>query len=187
MTHALRACLLALALLAPVAAFAIEAAPATDPVTGAAPDAAPKAAPARDAAARPPLQLNETQQYCQNIAAAAADARFAWQRKRISDLEAQLKQRIADLEAREAAFKEFLAHRDEVMKRATDTVVGIYSHMKPDVAAKQLSGLDDDLAAAILTHLTQKQASIILNEVDPDRAVKLINTMTAAMPTEKKS
>jgi flagellar motility protein MotE (MotC chaperone) len=204
MTHASRASLTALAIVWPALGFAAGPVPdATGPAAAAAPSgamAAPAekttaapvtpvvpAALATDEVAKPTFQLNETQQYCQNIAAAAADARFAWQRKRLTELEAKLKQRIADLEEREQTFKDFMARRDEMMKRATDTVVGIYSHMKPDSAAKQISALDDELAAAILTQLTQKQASAVLDQIDADRAAKLINVMTAVMPSEKKS
>lgn len=137
--------------------------------------------------AKPAATLNETQQYCQNIAAAAADARFAWQRKQLTDLDAKLKQRIADLEDREAAFKEVLAHRDEVMKRAGDTVVGIYAHMKPDAAAQQLAALDDETASAILAQLSQKQASTILNEIPAERAAKLVGAITASVSMGKRS
>ncbi len=132
-----------------------------------------------------PAPQNETQQYCSNIAAAAADARFAWQRKQLTDLQAQLKQRVADLEAKEAEFKVVMAQREEMTKKATDTVVGLYAHMKPEAAAAQLAALDDPLAAAILAQLSQRQASSILNEIPADKAAKLVAVIGTV--AEKKS
>ena len=42
--------------------------------------------------------------------------------------------------------KAALAKRDDALKRAADTLVGIFSKMKPDAAAAQLSALDDETA-----------------------------------------
>lgn len=147
--------------------------------------ATPKPAGSPGGEARP--GLNETQQYCQNIAAAAADARFAWQRKQLTDLQAQIKQRVADLEAKEAEFKAAAARREEMLKKASEAIVGIYGHMKPDAAAAQLAELDESMAASILAQLTQQKASSILNEIPAEKAAKLVTAMTAGMAPEKKS
>ena len=40
--------------------------------------------------------------YCANVAPSIAEARIAWQTKRLNELDAQIKQRIADLEKAEA-------------------------------------------------------------------------------------
>ena len=121
---------------------------------------------------------SEAQRYCQNIAAAAADARFAFQAKQLTELEAHLRDTMAALEAKQAEFRELLAKREAVMKQAAASLVGIYAKMKPDAAASQLAALDDGTAAAVLMQLNARQASAILNEVKPDRAVQLVNTMT---------
>jgi flagellar motility protein MotE (MotC chaperone) len=125
--------------------------------------------------ARPPQ--TDAQQYCVNIAASAMEARFKWQAKRLSDLEAQIKQRIAELEAKQAEYKDWLARRQEAMKRAEEGLVGIYSHMRPEAAALQLSALDDDTAAAVLSKLSARSASAILNEMDPRRAARVANAL----------
>ena len=129
---------------------------------------------------------NETQQYCSNIAAAAADARYAWQRKQLTDLQAELKQQTADLDAKQSEFKVVLARRDEMMKKANDTVIGLYAHMKADAAATQLAALDTEMAAAILSQLNQRQATLILNEIPPEKAARLV-TSIASFGAEKKS
>lgn len=159
----------------------LPAAPVVPVVAGGAPVPGSSA----EAAKVPPV-LNETQQYCSNIAAAAADARFAWQRRQLSDLQAALKQRVDELDQKEAELKAVIARRDEMMKKATETVVGIYAHMKPDAAAAQLAALDDQAAAAILAQLTQQKASVILNEIPSEKAAKLVTAITA-VTTEKKS
>lgn len=129
---------------------------------------------------------NETQQYCSNIAAAAADARYAWQRKQLTDLQAQLRQQTADLDAKQTEFKAVLARRDEMMKKANDTVIGLYAHMKAEAAASQLAALETEIAAAILSQLNQRQATLILNEIPPDKAARLV-TSIATFGAEKKS
>ena len=68
------------------------------------------------------------------------------------------------------------------MKHATEIIVGIYAHMRPEVAATQLSALDDATAAAVLAQLNARQASAILNEIAPDRAAHLVTTISGLMP-----
>lgn len=147
--------------------------------------------PAEVAKAAPsgPAPMSDAQKYCQNIAAAAADARFAWQSKKLVELEGQVKQRIADLQAKQAQYKDVLTQYDQTLKRAKETVVGIYAHMRPEVAASQLSALDDATAAAVLAQLNARQASAILNEIAPERAVRLVNAISSLTPAgdEKKS
>ena len=126
--------------------------------------------------------LTDAQKYCQNIAAAAADARFAWQSKKIAELETQLQQRVADLEAKQAEYRAVLQQREDAMTRAKAALVGIYAHMQPEPAASQLSALDDATAAAVLSQLNPRQASAILDEIAPDRAVRLVNTITSLVP-----
>lgn len=133
-----------------------------------------------------PAPRNETQQYCSNIAAAAADARYAWQRKQLTDLQAQLKQQTAELDAKQTEIRAVLARRDEMMKKANDTVIGLYAHMKAEAAASQLAALDNEMAAVILSQLNQRQATSILNEIPPEKAARLV-TAIASFAAEKKS
>ena len=97
-----------------------------------------------------------------------------------------MQQTIADLEVREAALKEMLAKRDDALKRADATLVGIFAKMKPDAAAAQLSALDDETAAAVLQQLNPRAASAILDEITPDRAARLVNTITGKEPADGK-
>lgn len=176
----------------PAAAKATTAPGRADPVAGFVPvlavQPAAQVAAVQASSVQPPAAAGEVQLYCRNIAAAAADARFAWQARQIKELQAQLAQRIQDLDAKAADYRDALAKHDAAMKRAADSLVGIYGHMKPDAAAAQLSQLDDDTAAAVISQLNPRQSSAILNEVAPERAVHLINAIAgAAGPDGKKS
>ena len=127
--------------------------------------------------------------YCVNIAAAATDARFNWQAKKLQEVEVRVKARIAELDARQVELKAWLDRREQVNREARENLVGIYAKMRPETAAAQISLLSDETAAAVLAALTPRQASAIFNEMSqPERAAKLAgllgNPMSAA--NEKK-
>lgn len=155
-----------------VAASPAGPAAAQDPKVAMAPAAAPPA--------------SEAQRYCQNVAAAAADARFALQTRKLNDLEGEIAKRVAALEEKEAEVKDVLSRHDEAIKHADATLVAIYAKMRPDAAAQQISALDDATAAAVLEQLTARQSSAILNEITPERAVKLVNTISGLVPGDGK-
>lgn len=160
----------------------VEAAPVA-PVSTAAPAPAAAATAPTTAAAPAAPAMSEAQQYCQNIAAAAADARFAWQSKKLGEVETQIKQRLAELDTRQAEVKDILNRYNDALKRAKAGLVDIYAKMKPETAAAQIAVMDDSAAAAILSQLNPQKASAILNEIAPDRAVRLVTTMSALVPT----
>jgi flagellar motility protein MotE (MotC chaperone) len=120
------------------------------------------------------------EEYCTNIANAAADARFAWQKRALAEIEQEIAKRIAVLEEKTADYQKWLARRDEFSKKANETVLRIYSRMRPDAAAVQLAALDEETAASVLTKLEPRTASLILNEMDPAQAVRLTGTISGA-------
>lgn len=125
-------------------------------------------------------QMTEIQRFCSNNAATAGDARAAWQAAKLMDLEEQIKQRIAELEAKRAEYQEWLKKRDAAMKKAEEGIVAIYSRMRPEAAAAQIAAMDDEMAATLLAKLPPRTASSILNEIEPGRAARLTNTMAGA-------
>jgi flagellar motility protein MotE (MotC chaperone) len=127
--------------------------------------------------AKPKPLPREVQQYCANTANAAVDARVAWEAAKLTELEAKLKQRIAEFEAKRAEYEDWLHRHDEAMKQAKEDVVSIYSHMAPEAAASQLAVMDDVTAASVLTKLSSRSASAILAEMDPGRAARIANAM----------
>ncbi|GEP03183.1 MotE family protein [Methylobacterium oxalidis] len=151
--------------------------PANDPAK----DAALKAIAARDAAREPGAQdfVKEPGRagYCANIADAAADARFAWQKEQLAALERQVEERIRRLEEKRAEYETWLTRRNEFLAKADAGVVAVYAKMKPDAAALQLANMPEDAAAAILTKLNPRAASGILSEMEASRAAGLARTM----------
>jgi len=123
------------------------------------------------------------QQYCINIADAAADARVAWQKKMITDVEQELDKRVAMLEAKIAEYQKWLARRDEYSRKAQEQLVGIFARMRPDAAAPQLAASDEETAAAVLSKLDTRASSAILSEMEPNQAARLTAIMVGAGKT----
>jgi flagellar motility protein MotE (MotC chaperone) len=128
--------------------------------------------------------VSDGTQFCSNIADAASDARLAWQMKELEKVEASLRERIAELEAKRAEYEAWLKLRQDFLKKAEDSVVGIYSRMRPDAAAAQIASMQDDTAAAVLAKLNTRSSSAILNEMEPARAAHLANTLSGLRQTE---
>ena len=124
----------------------------------------------------------EVRTYCQNIAGAAADARFAWQTQKLEALETRVKASVGELDAKTAELRAWVAKREEIERRAGEKLVGIYSKMRPETAATQIATLDDTMAAAVLGQLTPGKASAIFNEIVPERAAKLAALIAGITP-----
>jgi flagellar motility protein MotE (MotC chaperone) len=155
-------------------------APADTPAIAQAPVIAAPADAVRKRAEVSGFETAAAKQYCVNIADAAADARFAWQRKVLTDLGQELDKRVTLLEAKTAEYQKWLTRRDEFVKRAQETLVVIYSRMKPDAAAQQLTAMDEETAAAVIIQLDPRTASTILNEMEPAQAARLTSTISGA-------
>jgi flagellar motility protein MotE (MotC chaperone) len=149
------------------------------------PKAAANKMPEKAAADKPPDV--EASRFCANAAPSIAEARIAWETKQLSELDAQVKQRLADLEKAEASVKEWVAKKDASLKAASDVLVAIYAKMTPEAAATQIAAMDDQMAAAILGKLKAGAAGAILNEMEADRASKLAVVLSGTTSGEKRS
>ena len=129
----------------------------------------------------------EASRFCANAAPSIAEARIAWETRQLNELDAQVKQRLADLEKAEASVKEWVAKRDTSLKAASDDLVAIYAKMQPETAATQIAAMDDQMAAAILGKLKPGAAGAILNEMEAERASKLAVVLSGTTSGEKKS
>jgi flagellar motility protein MotE (MotC chaperone) len=124
-------------------------------------------------------------QYCESIADAAADARYELQKQSLAKMEQEIEARIKVLEAKRAEYEKWLERRNEVLAKADESVVAIYSKMRPDASAVQLTNMDEQIAAAILTRLNPRIASAVFNEMEPAKAAQIANVMTdAPKPTD---
>jgi len=165
----------------PWAAAVAAAAPKPRQVETAAPPD-PKPAPLK-AEAKPEtttVKGTPAEQYCANIANPAADARLTWQKKMLAAMEQEIAKRVAAMEEKAAELQKWLARREEFSKKANETLLNIYTRMKPDAAAQQMAGLDEETAAALLIKLEPRKASLILNEMDPNQAIRLAATISGA-------
>lgn len=130
-----------------------------------------------------PPNATAAQQYCFNTTDAAADARFAWQAKKIQEMEAELDKRAEILAKKTEEYKTWLARRDEFSRKAHEKLVGFYSRMRADAAAEQLATIDEETAAAVVTKLETKVASQIMGEMNPARAARIATVIAGAAKT----
>lgn len=134
-----------------------------------------------------PPDATPAEQYCFNTTDTAADARFAWQAKKIQEMEAELNKRAEVLAEKTAEYKKWVQRRDEFSRKAHEKLVGFYSRMRADAAAEQLGALDEETAAAVVTKLETKVASQIMGEMDPVRAAKIASVIAGAAKTSSGS
>jgi flagellar motility protein MotE (MotC chaperone) len=129
----------------------------------------------------------EASRFCANAGPSIAEARIAWETRRLGELDAQVKQRLVDLEKAESSVQEWMAKREAALKSASDNLVAIYAKMQPETAATQIAAMDDQMAAAILVKLKAGAAGAILNEMEAERASKLAAILSGATDAGKKS
>jgi flagellar motility protein MotE (MotC chaperone) len=135
------------------------------------------------------ISISEAQKYCANIANAAREARNALQRKQLADLEQKIRQRLKELEGRKNELQALVDRHEALIHKTDEVLVSVYSRMRPEAAAAQLTNLEEDTAASLLIRLRPKNASAILNERDAARAatlVKRIATLSSLPRVEKK-
>lgn len=130
-----------------------------------------------------PPNATAAEQYCFNTADTAADARFAWQAKKIQEMEAELNKRAEQLAAKTEEYKTWLERRDEFARKAHEKLVGFYSRMRADAAAAQLAAIDEETAAAVVTKLETKVASQIMGEMEPMQAARIASVISGAART----
>lgn len=124
---------------------------------------------------------SEIARYCGNVAPSAAEARLAWQMKRLAEMETHVRQALDELGKREDETREWVLKREQITRAATDDLVGIYSKMSAESAAAELAAMDDVLAASVLMKLKPQAAAVILNEMDPDHAGHLTTMMAGGV------
>jgi len=127
-----------------------------------------------------PPNASGAEQYCFNTTDSAADARFAWQAKKIQEMEAALDQKAQQLEAKTEEYKRWLARRDDFARKAHEKLVGFYTRMRADAAAAQLATVDEEMAAAVMMTLDNKVAGAIMGEMDPERAAKIAEIISGS-------
>ncbi|KPQ12474.1 MAG: hypothetical protein HLUCCO17_02580 [Saliniramus fredricksonii] len=128
----------------------------------------------------PAEQASDQLRYCEAIHDSAREARAAWQAQALLEIEARIEARLEDLARERAAYEDYLARREDFLRRAEEGVIEIYARMRPDAAAAQLAVMDNPTASAVIAKLNPRQASAILNEMEPDRAALLTRTVAGS-------
>lgn len=127
-----------------------------------------------------PTDLSPAEQYCSNALDAAAAAQLAQQKSNLEKAQRELDERIALLAMRTADLKGWIKKREDFTAHATNSLVQIYSKMKPDAAAVQLMAMDELIAAAIMFKMSPKANSLILAEMDATKAAHLSSVIANA-------
>jgi flagellar motility protein MotE (MotC chaperone) len=123
--------------------------------------------------------------YCENIRDAAHEARVGWQAQSLLEIEARIEARMRELADLRADYEEWLARRQEFLRKAEDGVIDIYARMRPEAAAAQLASMDNETASAVIAKLNPRQSSAILNEMEPGRAAQLTKTVAGTALTQE--
>lgn len=93
-------------------------------------------------------------------------------------LKQQMEQRLEELQNAERKVQDMLREAKAVEDQKINTLVGMYTNMKPKQAAKALEALDEHTAVKILTAMTPKQSGDILSYADPAKTAKLTEILS---------
>ncbi len=125
-------------------------------------------------------EASDALRYCTAIHDPAREARAAWQAQALLEIEQRIEARLADLARERAAYEDYIARREEFLRRAEEGVIEIYARMRPDAAAAQLAAMDNQTASAVIAKLNPRHSSAILNEMEPGRAALLTRTVAGS-------
>jgi flagellar motility protein MotE (MotC chaperone) len=126
------------------------------------------------------VHLSPAEQYCSNVIDAAAAAQIAQQTRELEKAKKTIDERVALLSAKTEELKKWVKKREDFTSHATDELVEIYSKMKPDAAANQLAAMDELTAAAITSKLSPKVSSLMLAEMNAEKAARLTAIVAGA-------
>lgn len=82
----------------------------------------------------------------------------------------EIEKRMKELEEMRAKISSILEERVKVDSEKVDTLVQMYTNMKPVQAAKVIETIDEDLAIEILGRMKKKNAADIMNMIKPEKA-----------------
>lgn len=127
-----------------------------------------------------PQQLSPAEQYCSSVVDATAAAQIAQQTSNLEKASKELAGRVALLDAKTAELKSWVKKREDFTAKATTALLDIYSKMKPDAAAHQLTEMNELTTAAIIAKLSPKVSSLILAEMDTAKASRITGIIAGA-------
>lgn len=122
----------------------------------------------------------EIKAFCANIADSARDQRYLLQKEELVKLQAQVDERMSLLDKKRVEYETWLKQRNDFLAKAESGLVDIYKGMPADAAAGQLNLVNPNLASAIIMRLSPRQSSLILAEMQPEKAAALTEIISAA-------
>ncbi len=91
----------------------------------------------------------------------------------IARVQKELEEKLKELEQQRRQIASILQERITVDTQRVETLVQVYSNMKPQMAAKVFETMDTDLAVEILKGMKKKNAAEIMNLLKAERAQSL--------------
>ena len=88
-------------------------------------------------------------------------------------LKQQMEQRLEELQKAERKMQDMLKEAKELEDKKINSLVGMYTNMKPKQAARAIESLDERIAVKILGSMSPKQSGDILSYTDPKKTAKL--------------
>ncbi len=129
--------------------------------------------------AAPAAASKEHEQACANIAASTETLRLERRRQELAQLESEVAGKLQALEKRQNELRGIVDRLDAFERSAGESLTGLFTRMKAEVAASQLVELEDDVAAALLLQLKGKVSAAILNEMPPARGAELVRKIAS--------
>ena len=83
---------------------------------------------------------------------------------------AELEKRLIELEKTRKSISQVLEDKVQADDKKVETLVQVYSNMKPQQAAKVFETMDEDLAVEIMGRMKKKNAAEIMNLIKPEKA-----------------
>ena len=125
--------------------------------------------------------------YCEATGEIADRARLEQERRELAAVAAEVESRVRALEAAVAEHKAWLEKRTAFRASVQESLVSIYSRMKPEAASAQVAEMESAAAAAILSRMDAKAAGTILAEIDPAKAGRIASVLAAVGQLEPAS
>ncbi len=81
-----------------------------------------------------------------------------------------ISEKLKELEQQRQNISKLLSDKVQIDEQKIESLVQVYTSMKPITAAKVFDNMDEDLAIEIITRMKKKNAADILNLVKPEKA-----------------
>ena len=126
-------------------------------------------------------------EFCSNIRDDAQERRYALKMQELHTLKKQIESRIVALENKRAELEAWQKKSQAFAELADESLVEIYSKMRPDAAAGRLEMIQPVLAAALILKMPRRKASVVLNEMAAAKAAKITEVIAASTAEKEPS